>query len=590
MNIKKMAVILGCALVAVSAQALQLTSVSPQGEVARVRQVVAKFDSAAVRFGDPQAPAPLTVQCSDAQASEGTGRWTSEREWVFDFAKDLPPGVRCTVQAKAGFKSASGAALTGAKSYAFNSGGPFVQRVLPGTYQDIDEEQYFVLQLNGAATLESVQEHVWCAAEGVGERVPVRLIADAERTALLKNMGLEKRAAQNPLAIATLACNRRLTPATKVQLVWGKGVATPSGVANNVEKRFTFNVRAPFSVEFSCERENAQAACLPIRPMRLSFSAPVSRKLAAEIRLRQGRQGIAPQIGDGDADEAPDSLVTGVQFAAPFDANTSFKIDLPKGFKDAAGRSLDNAEMFPLQVATGAMPPLAKFAAAPFGIVERFAEGPDSPALLPVTLRNVEAALRVQGLPVGAGKAVGAPAPAGKVSTLQPSGDAQTIAWYRKVQQYDNYMVDRGRARRDTKGPLPKVLPDSSKDYVEARMVSLLASQAGAKALDLPRPSSNDPRPFEVVGIPLSPGFHVVEIASPLLGGALLDAQYGDARTMYVRTTALVTNLGVHFKLGRENALAWVTTLDKGQPVAGARVAVSDCRGTALASATTDAQ
>jgi hypothetical protein len=40
------------------------------------------------------------------------------------------------------------------------------------------------------------------------------------------------------------------------------------------------------------------------------------------------------------------------------------------------------------------MPPLAKFAAAPFGVVERFAEGPHGPALLPVTLRNVEAALR----------------------------------------------------------------------------------------------------------------------------------------------------------------------------------------------------
>ena len=38
------------------------------------------------------------------------------------------------------------------------------------------------------------------------------------------------------------------------------------------------------------------------------------------------------------------------------------------------------------------MPPLAKFAAAPFGIVERFAEPePATPALLPVTLRNVEA-------------------------------------------------------------------------------------------------------------------------------------------------------------------------------------------------------
>ena len=59
---------------------------------------------------------------------------------------------------------------------------------------------------------------------------------------------------------------------------------------------------------------------------------------------------------------------------------------------------------------------------------------------------------------------------------------------------------------------------------------------------------------------------------------------------MVVRTSALVTNLGVHFKLGRENALAWVTTLDKGQPVAGATVRVSDCRGKEVAHATTDAQ
>jgi hypothetical protein len=72
-----------------------------------------------------------------------------------------------------------------------------------------------------------------------------------------------------------------------------------------------------------------------------------------------------------------------------------------------------------------------------------------------------------------------------------------------------------------------------------------------------------------VVGIPLAAGFHVVEIASPMLGAALLDERHGTPRTMVVRTSALVTNLGVHFKLGRENALAWVTTLDKGQPVAG---------------------
>jgi hypothetical protein len=48
---------------------------------------------------------------------------------------------------------------------------------------------------------------------------------------------------------------------------------------------------------------------------------------------------------------------------------------------------------------------------------------------------------------------------------------------------------------------------------------------------------------------------------------------------MYVRTGVLVTNLGVHFKQGRENAVVWVTTLDRGRPVADAEVAINDCRG-----------
>ena len=260
MNIQPFLVGVALCVASWGAQALQITRFSPQGEVARARQVVVQFNAAAVRFGDAQAPAPLALLCSDAQASQGSGRWTSEREWVFDFAHDLPPGVRCTAQLKPGFKSASGAALTGASSYTFNSGGPFVQQPHPGTWGEIDEEQFFILQLNGAATLASVQKHVWCETESVGERIAVRLIEGAQRAELLKSQNFDKRAAQQPLAWQTLACNRRLTPSTKVQLVWGEGVVTPSGVANRVEKRFTYEVRAPFSADLRCERENAQAA------------------------------------------------------------------------------------------------------------------------------------------------------------------------------------------------------------------------------------------------------------------------------------------------------------------------------------------
>ncbi|MBK7280611.1 alpha-2-macroglobulin family protein [Candidatus Aalborgicola defluviihabitans] len=564
---------------ALQAYAFQIVSVSPQGEVARVRQVLAKFDDSAVNFGDPKAEAPLTLICSDAQVTKGSGRWVTDRSWAFEFENDLPPGVSCSLQTRAGFKSAKGIELTGNTRFRFNTGGPFVQSIRPDVNARIDEEQFFTLQLNGPATLASVQANVWCAVEGLGERVAVRMIDGKERAALLKSQGLDNAAVKEPLSIVTLACNRTLSASAKVQLVFGKGVSTPpsgsnaTGVANSVEKRFAYQVREPFTATFSCERENAQSACLPIRPMRLGFNAPVSAKLLDAIRLQSGKDSFKPaKDNDDNASDDEDHVVNSVNFKGIFPEQTAFTLELPKGFKDASGRSLRNADSFPLKVSTGAMPPLAKFAAAPFGIVERFAE-PGGVALLPVTLRNVETA----------------PAAQGKVSTLQPTTDADIINWFLKVQRYDSFTVSRGSAAREVKGALPKPLNADERDEVQSRMVSLLQGQTGIKTLDLPQPTAGDPRPFEVVGIPLGAGFHVVEIASQKLGSSLLDERHGKDRTMYVRTSALVTNLGVHFKLGRENALAWVTTLDKGAPVPKAVVKVSDCRGREVGNATTDA-
>ncbi|MDB5847092.1 MAG: alpha-2-macroglobulin, partial [Rhodoferax sp.] len=567
-----------------AASAFQITSVSPQGEVARVRQVVAKFDDAATASGDPKAPAPLTLNCSDAEAGRGTGRWTSGREWVFDFDNDLPPGVRCSLQVKPGLKSAAGAELTvqpGKGGYQFNTGGPFVQNTRPYNGSTVDEQQYFTLQLNGPATIASLQANTWCVVDGLGERVPVRLIDGAERSALLKAQGFDKAAAKDPLRYVTLACNRRLTPAAKLQLVFGRGVATPSGVANAVEKRFNFQVREPFNASFTCERENAQAGCLPIRPVTLNFNAPVPRKLAEGIRLNSAKGEVKPDFAE-DANADADGTVNDVRFNPPFAESTPYTLTLPAAFKDASDRALNNAANFPMKFSTGAMPPLAKFAAAPFGVVERFAE-PDGVAMMPVTLRNVEAALPIRGLNTSA-------APAGQVADLQPKTDADIIAWYQKVQRYDRFQVARKQAAKDVKSPLPRVIDPQSKDWVQSRMLSLLDGQANVKTLNLPVPASADPRPFEVVGIPLAPGFHVLEISSKRLGQSLLDDKFGADRTMVVRTSTLVTNLGVHFKLGRENALAWVTTLDKGQPVAGAVVKVSDCRGQPLAEARSNAQ
>jgi alpha-2-macroglobulin len=198
----------GWLFAALNAQAFQVISLSPQGEVAQVRQLVIKFDEAVINFGDPKAAAPLAISCSDASASQGSGRWVNEREWAFDFARDLPPGLRCEVKLASALQSVKGVKLSGVANYQFNTGGPFVRDIMPSHGSTVDEDQYFIAQLNGPATLASVQSNMWCQVDGLGERVPVKLIDGKERAELLKSQGFEKPAAAEPLRFVTFSCNR----------------------------------------------------------------------------------------------------------------------------------------------------------------------------------------------------------------------------------------------------------------------------------------------------------------------------------------------------------------------------------------------
>ncbi|MDR5811927.1 MG2 domain-containing protein [Caballeronia sp. LZ019] len=561
------------------ADAARAVSVSPQGKVAQVRQVVVKFDEAMTAFGSPAAAPPGKLACdgAPAAATAGSARWIDEKTWAFDFNSDLPPGVRCAVDLKAGIKSAAGNALAGPSHFTFQTGGPFVTRIQPN-YGDIEEDQVFVLRLNGPATQASVLDHVWCESSALGNRIPVRMSDDATRKALLEHFGYQKESDR----VLTLACQQRLPSASKMQLVFGQGVTGPSGIPNDVEERFDYRVRESFKAAFTCERENANAPCTPLSPLRLTFTAPISRADAAKFVLR-GPKGAAAQYSNPDDKDAE---VTTVEFAAPLPERATLTIEAPSNLKDVSGRALANADFFPLKTATAGMPPLAKFSSGAFGIIERFAE-PDMPAMLPVTLRHVEADLHVQGLNAGTSK----------IAKLKLDADSDIRRWMRRVDEFNGMTMSRSgvearmpEALRNGIAPVIVRNQDGSvgnDPAIDIRSLSLLTQRAGVETLTLPAADPKALRPFEVVGIPFAkPGFYVVELASPALGASLLSKQ----QAMYVRTSVLVTNLGVHFKQGRENSVVWVTTLDKGKPVANAQVRVTDCNGDQIATATTDAQ
>ncbi|MEO8298664.1 MAG: MG2 domain-containing protein [Burkholderiales bacterium] len=569
------------------ARAARITQLSPQGEVAQVRQIVARFDAPVVPFGDPRLPDPLRLRCEGvpAAAIAGQGRWTGAQEWVFDLRTALPPGVQCQLDADAAWLPLGGAALEGDKTFRFATGGPAVVSSWPYAGAQIEEGQYFLLRLNGPAAPASVTANAWCEVQGLGERLGVKVIDGAERDAVLKAQQVRRE--QQPNALL-LACQRPFPPATGVRLVWGAGIAAANNpkVLTRQPQTLQWRVRERFTAEFSCERERADAPCLPLRPLVVRFSAPVPRALADKTRLQPEKGAALAPFFDKD-DRA--ASVSEVVFAAPLPEHTRYTLSLPPDLRDLSGRALANASSFPLATATGALPPLAKFAAAPFGILEWPVDEKTGrstePAALPLTMRFVQAD-------------IAGTQPQGQVRIKRLDAavsDLDLLRWIQRLQQHHESQLtakDAGLPAKDWFVMEP-VTDDNGRTRLvkQARMVatrelSLLARETGTTLATLP-PPPKEANSTEVIGVPLAqPGYHVLEIESRLLGDKLL----AKPQPMYVRTGALVTNLGVHFKRGRESSLVWVTTLGRGQPVAGVDVAINDCRGQRLWSGRTDAQ
>ncbi len=536
---------------------------SPQGTVKDVRQVTARFSEPMVSFGDPRLPDPFDIRC----AGKGQGRWVDARTWSYDFDGDLPGGMACRFTLKAGTKTRAGNPVSTDTGFSFSTGGPAILRSNPYEGNStIDEKQIFVLYVNAEPTQETLTKNVWFSVSGVGERVGVAPVTGKEREQVLKALRYTK----NEGLVVTLRAKQAFPPSAKLRLVWGKGIAAKSGVATEEDQILNFQTRIPFRADFSCPREKKGGACIPVLPMRVVFSAPVAWNLAKEITIKN-QDGKVWRTKTGKDDGEDLTYKRMVTFAGPFPEKTTFTIEMPKGMKDDAGRSLANANRFPLEVKTETYPPLAKFSAR-FGILE------SANPLLPVTVRNIEVELKNHLLAVeGEGEEV-IPDPTdsstGRDRRAQADSADKTPALTQQV---------KGKVRKVTLDQEERVIHWLHNIAVASRAKSVFTGQAGGKEFKLPHPAGE--KAFEVIGIPLEkPGFYVVEMESRILGSHLL----GKSVPMYVPATALVTNLAAHLKWGRESSLVWVTTLDRGTPVAGAAVSIRDCNAKRIWQGKTD--
>src|SRR5262245_4928863 len=535
--------------------AVHVEQFNPEGSVKQVRQLTARFSAPITTLGDPRLADPFVVTCSPAENAAGRGRWIDVREWSYDFARDLPAGVRCKVETVPNLEARDGTRVVSA-AFEFETGGPAIVASLPREgAQDLDEQGRFLVALDGIADVASIEAHAHCEVAGIGEQIPVDVLEGEARDATLaaaRNLRWEygallwrgdgdfykPRAADEINAaearLTVLSCRRSLPAATEIHLVWGAGVASPSGIATTADQVLAFKTRPEFTARFECGRVNAESGCLPGADMKVVFSAPIARAAAEAIRLASPTQSFAPTIESAET-------VDRVTFAGPFPETTALRVELPPDLADDAGRRLANAARFPLDVRTDASPPLAKFSGQ-FGILEASEGG-----VLPVTVRALESDVGARRLPAK-GDIAGA--------KRRIDDDGEIIRWLERVR---TAMAPRGRWVNEG---------EEGRWIEEPGNESVLGPDAPAESFVLPHSAGGT---SEVVGIPLGdPGFYVVELASPRLGAALLGVQ----QPRYVATTALVTNLAVHFHWGAAGSLVWVTSLDEGKPVPGVDVRI----------------
>jgi uncharacterized protein YfaS (alpha-2-macroglobulin family) len=477
-----------------------------------------------VALGSTADSVPFDIYCQ----LPGKGRWIDGSAWIYDFGTNLPGGCRCEFALKEGLKSLSGKTLTGRRRFAFSTGGPSIIRVLPESGNSgIENRQIFIIQLDTAPDEASVISKTWFSVKGLREKIGINIIKGPDRKALLKSArynGPDENA-------VVLQAKQTFPDMADVNLVWGKGIKSLSGVATSSEIVMNYKTMEQFRARFTCSREKPDSPCIPLSPMELEFTADFSDIYKDKILIK-GKNGRVYR---------PEKQASLLRFKGPFEENSEYLIEVPKIIRDLDGRRLANNSKFPMKVKTGSMPALAKFSSR-FGILER------SDAILPLTVRNIETSTK---------------------SNISQSKKAATGLKIRSLSVPVNN---------------DKIMIDWLKSVAQARReASVFRKNSAAQniKIDFKGQKTN----FRVVGIPVrTTGLNIVEVESRMLGKRL----NMKSSAAFVPVAALVTNMSVHFKKGLENSLIWVTSLDNAKPVKDAQVTLRNCNGDLIWQGMTD--
>lgn len=500
-------------------------------DVRSPRQVIIQFSEDMVPLGSPSRNAKiLESNC----LSLGNSRWLDSKTWVLDFKSALPNGKKCNFQLNSDLTSLKGKKIEGKRNFEFSTSPISARLVHPTNIYEILEDEIFIFSMDGKVQIDTFLLNSYIQSDKIKSKIQFDVIDLKGISEVLKNRYYEPLEDENSTIIAVKP--RSILPeSSKIQFIISKKTASLDGIEMEKDEIFDFKVREKFKATIICERESSQKNCMPLEYISLKFNAYISSEIAKKIYIQDpnGRK-IPPKLTYLNSS----NLVNRVDFEAPFLEQSNYKIFIPDGLKDDTGRTLSNQNSFPLIVTTDRYPPLAKFSSN-FGVLESKA----SP-ILPVTIRKLESETY------------------GKILYLKPEElNGAKISQLLKLNE----------------------LSENDNSIFSNQKLNLLKNQFNESKLDirdLQLPKLTQDGSMEVVGIPLlRNGLFLVEIKSKILGKAL----FNENKEFFVSSSALVTNLSVHLKKGKDNTLVWVTELSSGKPVSSADVIVTDCQSKNLA-------
>ncbi len=332
--------------------------------------------------GCARRPAPggsFTVSCAPAgNAARGRGHWADTRNWVYDFESGLPAdcAARCACN-----HSCAARVVRRSPAAANTRSIPVAPRCAARICRRRADRFRAALHPRARCRCDTGEhrgerrvrrgEHrrAYSRARDRGGPSAARCSRSAGSSATSISACCGRPGAKAPARISTaqlqeaerdlvvLACARNLPPDTSVQLIWGRGIASVSGLATRNDQTLGFRTRADFTVRtgvrtrepdvgLPADATAARGASAPVAAAdaraKITLTDQAGKRL--EPRVRGGRAAGAP--ASAPAQTLPEPPVQELEFAAPFGERAVLTLNVDASLVDDAGRRPANARAF----------------------------------------------------------------------------------------------------------------------------------------------------------------------------------------------------------------------------------------------------